>query len=144
MRGFKRRGALVPWAMALDLEDWNKIDRIVRTAVRDELARAGEGEPVEMAGRWQGGKIQIWPRDPGGAAKELAIDDLFHKIVMIRDRLRVLEQKLNGHGKLTDEEKVDLQQYITRCYGSLTTFNLLFRNREDQFSGATTRKEGDE
>jgi hypothetical protein len=128
--------------MALDVEEWNKLDRIVRNAVRDEMARlAGESEPVALGTRWTGGKVQIWPRDPAAAAKEIPIDDLFHKIVMVRDRLRVLEQKINAHGTLTDEEKVDLQQYITRCYGSLTTFNALFKNREDHFAGAGKKDE---
>lgn len=128
--------------MSLDLEDLNKIDRIVRNAVHDELQRiAGEGEPVELANRWTGGKVQIWPRDSSSSAKELPIADFFHKIVMVRDRLRVLEQKINAHSGLTDEEKVDLEQYVTRCYGSLTTFNALFKDREDHFSGTAGRKE---
>ena len=122
--------------MPLDLSDLDKINQVVRHAVRDELAPAlSEHDPVELGGRWTGGKIEIWPRDPSGGAKEIPIDMFFHKIVMVRDRLRVLEQQINGHPKLDDEEKVHLQQYITRCYGSLTTFNVLFRSKEDHFSG---------
>ncbi len=121
--------------MPLDLSDLDKLDKIVRNAVKDELTPAlAERDPVELGNRWTGGKIEIWPRDPSVGAKEIAIDVFFHKIVMVRDRLRVLEQQINGHAKLTDEEKVHLEQYITRCYGSLTTFNLLFKNKEDQFS----------
>ena len=71
-------------------------------------------------------------------AKEIPLDALFHKVVMIRDRLRVLEQKINAHEKLSDAEKVDIQQYVTRCYGSLTTFNLLFRDEKDRFVGEKT------
>jgi hypothetical protein len=122
--------------MPLDMTDLEKIDNVVRHAVRDELARLyGESEPVEMAARFAGGKIEIWPRDPALGAKELPIEALFHKIVMLRDRLRVLEQQINGNARLSDEDKVHLQQYITRCYGSLTTFNVLFKHKEDQFVG---------
>lgn len=128
-------------AMPIDLGDLDKIDRVVRHAVRDELERLlGDSAPVELATRYEGGKIEIWPRDPSLGAKELPIDALFHKIVMVRDRLRVLEQQINGHAKLSDEEKVHLQQYVTRCYGSLTTFNALFKHKEDHFKGEVTEK----
>ena len=124
--------------MPLDLADLDKLDKIVRNAVKDEIMPAlAECDPVELGNRWTGGKIEIWPRDPSAGAKEIAIDVFFHKIVMVRDRLRVLEQQINGHAKLSDEEKVHLQQYITRCYGSLTTFNILFKNKEDQFSSGS-------
>jgi hypothetical protein len=123
--------------MPLDLNDLDKIDRIVRNALDEKL----EGEPVELGTRWTGGKIEIWPRDPSLGAKELPIDTFFHKIVMVRDRLRVLEQQINGHAKLSDEEKVHLQQYVTRCYGSLTTFNAFFRHKEDHFVGSGTGKD---
>ena len=117
--------------MALDQHDLEQI----RAAVSDALA--GELAPVELAKKWAGGKIEIWPREVGLGAKELPIDDFFHKIVLLRDRLRVLEQQINGHAKLDDADKVHLQQYITRCYGSLTTFNVLFRDKADHFSGTT-------
>ncbi len=123
--------------MGLDLTDLEKIDRIVREAVKDELTPfAADDRPVELGNRWMGGKVEIWPRDPTLGAKEIPIDVFFHKIVMLRDRLRVLEQQINGHAKLDDEDKVHLQQYITRCYGSLTTFNVLFRRKDDHFSGS--------
>ena len=108
---------------------------------RDELAQAirealrEEAEPVPLAPRWEGGTVLLKPGDPQAQAKEIPLDALFHKVVMIRDRLRVLEQRINAHAKLSDAEKVDLQQYVTRCYGSLTTFNLLFRDENDRFVG---------
>ena len=121
--------------MALEETDFDRIDRIIRLAIRAVLeAELGETAEVPMAGRWEGGKLVLVPRESGMAAKELPLDAFFHKVVMVRDRLRVLEQRINAHGKLTDEEKVELQQYITRCYGSLTSFNVLFKRREDQFT----------
>ncbi|MHB1846333.1 MAG: hypothetical protein ACYCWW_16030 [Deltaproteobacteria bacterium] len=106
---------------------------------REELKaiiREAVGEnAVALAGKWEGGALLLKPGNPELQAKEIPIDALLHKVVMIRDRLRVLEQKINGNAKLSDAEKVDLQQYVTRCYGSLTTFNVLFADERDRFVG---------
>ena len=91
-------------------------------------------ETVPLGQRWTGGRMVLFPGDPTLKEKEVPIDAFFHKIVMVRDRLRVLEQRVNSSA-LSDEDKVNIQQYITRIYGSLTTFNVLFKNKEDYFTG---------
>jgi hypothetical protein len=106
---------------------------MVRLAVRE--IRQEELPAIEMADRWNAGELILKPKDPALASKSVPIEAFFHKIVMVRDRLRVMEQQINAHKGLSDEEKVDLQQYITRIYGSLTTFNLLFKKKEDYFVG---------
>lgn len=91
-------------------------------------------EQVPLGDKWDGGTMILKPKDDSYKEKEIPIDAFFHKIVMVRDRLRVMEQRINA-SNLSDEEKVNLQQYITRIYGSLTTFNVLFKNKEQQFVG---------
>jgi hypothetical protein len=95
----------------------------------------GLTEIVPLGDRWLGGTMILQPADKTQKPKEVPVDIFFHKIVMLRDRLRVLEQNINAHKLLTDEDKVNLQQYITRIYGTLTTFNVLFKNKEHWFVG---------
>jgi hypothetical protein len=92
-------------------------------------------ETVELGDRWKKGTMILKPGDSSLKPKDIPIETFFHKIVLVRDRLRVLEQRINSNSSLSDEEKVNLQQYITRCYGSLTTFNVLFKHKEQYFVG---------
>jgi hypothetical protein len=99
----------------------------------------GISEVVPMGEKWIGGTIILQPGNPSLKPKELPIETFFHKIVMLRDRLRVLEQNINSNSKLSDEEKINMQQYITRIYGSLTTFNVLFKNPDHNFVGSSSK-----
>ena len=111
--------------------DADEFRSILRDVIRDELGVSS----VDIAGKWDGGEVIIKAGKEGVQDKHIPIESLFHKIVMIRDKLRVLEQKVNSHPKLSDEEKVQMQQYVTQCYGTLTTFNVLFADKEDGFVG---------
>jgi hypothetical protein len=99
--------------------------------------RLHEFQMVPMGTKWNNGMMIMKPADESLQAKEVPIEVFFHKIVMVRDRLRLIEQKINAHKGLTDEEKVDMQQYITGIYGSLTTFNVLFKEPHHQFKGSS-------
>jgi hypothetical protein len=114
------------------------LDLLIRQtaqAVVDALELEKPDKIVEgLANRWQGGTLVMQSADTSLQPKDVPLETFFHKIVMIRNNLRVLEQKVNASDKLSEADKFDMQQYITRCYGSLTTFNILFKNKEDQFS----------
>jgi len=113
------------------------LKQFVEETLAAAVAKLGLEQPdtvVEQLGlRWHGGKLVLHPADAALQPKEVPLEVFFHKIVMVRNNLRVLEQKINAHEKLTDGEKVEMQQYLTRCYGSLTTFNVLFKEKEEQF-----------
>ena len=117
-----------------------ELDRI-RQAVREVLGDYGWLDvDLELGKRWVGGTLRLVPGKDGTQAKDVPIETFFKKIIGIRDRLRVLEQKLNSHPTLAPEEKLELQGYISRCYGSLTTFNVLFGADSSQFKGQGERE----
>jgi hypothetical protein len=113
----------------------------VEKSLREILKKWSDAsEIVPLADKYKGGTMILQPKDPSLSNKEIPINTFFHKIVMLRDRLRVMEQKINSSATLEDQDKVDLQQYITRCYGSLTTFNVLFNNNSQHFKGDSSKK----
>ena len=118
-------------------ENGYTMDELEKTLRRILEEYNGSGN-VELGGKWEGGKLIMEPGDPSLKSKEVSIETFFHKIVMLRDRLRVMEQKINAHPKFTDEDKIEMQQYITRIYGTLTTFNVLFQDKDDYFVGEKT------
>jgi hypothetical protein len=115
------------------------LNKFVEGVVESVIDRLGveiaDVNVSELGARWHKGKLVMHPADPTLQTKEVPLEVFFHKIVGVRNQLRVLEQKINSHPTLTDGDKVEMQQYISRCHGSLTTFNILFRNKEDQFGG---------
>jgi hypothetical protein len=115
------------------------IEQTVHALVSELELQKPESVVEQLGSRWHRGRLVLHPADSTLQAKEVPLETFFHKIVMIRNNLRVLEQKINSHEKLSDAEKVEVQQYISRCYGSLTTFNILFQNKEDQFSSKESR-----
>jgi len=116
----------------MDLLSFEKVERVFKKLL---LSISDIQYPIDLADKWKGGQMILKPGSTNLQEKSIPIDNFFHKIVMLRDRLRVMEQKINASKGLSDAEKVDLQQYITRIYGSLTTFNILFADKEDQFIG---------
>lgn len=129
---------IIPENVSTEIETTSEVERSLLKILR---LWGGLTEPVPLGDKWIKGMMLLQPADKSLKPKEIPIDDFFHKIVMLRDRLRVLEQNINSNKTLGDEEKVNIQQYITRCYGSLTTFNVLFKNKEHWFVGEKGGKE---
>lgn len=122
-----------PLPQEIDIDmDIGDFRRVLREVLSEELGVSN----TELGTRWEGGEVILKPGKAGTSEKRIPLDAFFHKIVMVRDKLRVLEQKLNSHPDLSATDKVQLQAYITGCYGSLTTFNVLFSDRADWFVGA--------
>jgi hypothetical protein len=122
--------------MPLDEEDLRKIVQAVRAVLNAEQSVSGT-----IGEKWAGGELVLRPGKAGTQEKVLPLEPFFRKIVAVRDQLRVLEQKVNTHPKLTDTDRLQLQEYITRAYGSLTTFNVLFAEPEDRFVGTGRTRE---
>ena len=129
---------IIPENVSAELETTADIEKSLLKILR---LWGNVSEVVPLGDRWVGGTMLLQPKDKSQKPKEIPIDIFFHKIVMLRDRIRVLEQQINAHKILTDEDKVNLQQYITRVYGTLTTFNVLFRNKEQWFTGEKGAKD---
>ena len=115
-------------------QDGNAMDleMLLRRIIREETGLT----PVTMAEKWRGGELLLRPGKPGLQDKSWPIETFFHKVVMLRNRLRVLEQQING-ADVSEDLKIKLQAYITGCYGSLTSFNILFAEEEDRFRGSS-------
>ena len=126
------------YGSAIDIGEDTMDTQALRALLTEVLSDEGLIGDTPLADRYDGGTLILKPAAQDQQAKEVPIEAFFHKIVMVRDRLRVLEQKLNGHPKLSDADKVELQQYVTKIYGSLTTFNVLFRDKKDHFVGDKT------
>jgi hypothetical protein len=123
---------ILPENVTEEVETHSEIEKSLLKILR---LWGGQQEVVPLGDKWKGGTMILQPGDKAVKSKEVPIEVFFHKIVMARDRLRVLEQQINGHKGLSDEDKINLQQYITRIYGSFTTFNVLFKNKEQWFVG---------
>ena len=129
---------IIPENVTEEIETHSDVEKSLLKILR---LWGGITEPTPLGDRWKGGMMLLQPADKSQKPKEVPVDVFFHKIVMLRDRLRVLEQQINAHKVLSDEDKVNLQQYVTRIYGSLTTFNVLFKNKEQWFVGEKGAKE---
>jgi len=128
----KKLEEIIPENVTVEVETTSDVEKSLLKILR---LWNNISEVVPLGDKWMGGTLLLQPADKTLKPKEIPVEDFFHKIVMLRDRLRVLEQNINSSKNLSDEEKVNVQQYITRCYGSLTTFNVLFKDKENWFVG---------
>ena len=112
--------------------DQSDLEQLLRRVIREETGLT----PVTPAEKWRGGELILKPGKPGLQEKTMPLESFFNKIVMLRNRLRTLEQQVNA-SDLPDDQKLKLQGYITGCYGSLTSFNVLFADEDDRFVGAS-------
>jgi hypothetical protein len=129
---------IIPENVTAEIETSSEIEKSLLKILR---LWGNVSEIVPLGDRWVGGTMLLQPKDKTQKPKDVPIEVFFHKIVMLRDRLRVMEQQINAHKLLSDEDKLNLQQYITRIYGSLTTFNVLFKSKEHWFTGEKGSKE---
>jgi hypothetical protein len=116
--------------MSLDSQD---VELLLRRIIREETGLT----PVTPAEKWRNGQLVLRPGTPGLQEKTWPIETFFHKVVMLRNRLRTLEQQINAM-EIPEDAKVKLQSYVTGCYGSLTSFNVLFAAEDDQFRGSAS------
>ncbi|OJU28706.1 MAG: hypothetical protein BGN92_06345 [Sphingobacteriales bacterium 41-5] len=129
---------IIPENVTAEIETTSEVEKSLLKILR---LWGGTAENVPLGHRWNSGTMVLQPADKSLKPKEIPVEDFFHKIVMLRDRLRVLEQNINSSKNLSDEEKINIQQYITRCYGTLTTFNVLFKEKEHWFVGEKSKGE---
>ncbi len=123
---------IIPDNVSVEIETTSELEKSLTKILR---MWGDVSELVPLGDKWVGGTMLLQTADTSLKPKEIPIEIFFHKIVMLRDRVRVMEQQINSHKILSDEDKVNLQQYITRIYGTLTTFNVLFKDKEDWFVG---------
>ena len=135
-RNFEKLKVLDFSSSDVDLISFDKVEKVFRKML---LSISDIQHPAHLGDKWRGGKLILEPGRKDLQSKELPIDTFFHKIVMVRDRVRVMEQRINSSTNLDDQEKVELQQYITRIYGSLTSFNVLFADKDDYFIGEKSK-----
>ena len=134
----KQLDEIIPENVSIEIETSSQVEKSLLNILR---LWNGFSEVIPLGDKWKGGTMLLQPKDKTLKPKEIPVEAFFHKIVMLRDRLRVLEQNINSHKLLSDDDKINLQQYITRVYGTLTTFNVLFRDSKHYFVGEKGSKE---